>query len=154
MFLELTDTIQATTWKVADAELALARHDTVRARMRVQRHYLQPITTEFTGEQGFIRSFAWGDVLSRLGEPRLAIAAFARLDSADFRAAHPGYLVRSYAERGAMYEQLHEFDRAIEYYQRFADAWKHADRELQPQVEQAQRRIQALRDRPAGVAPR
>jgi tetratricopeptide (TPR) repeat protein/TolB-like protein len=153
-FLPRADTIESSTWRVADAQLALERRDTARARMRVERHYRTPGVNEFSGEQGIIRAFAWGDLLGRLGEPRLAIEAFARLDSSDSRAMHPGYLVRSYAERGAMYQQLREDDRAVEYYERFIAAWKDSDAALRPQVNQALRRVQELRDRAPGMTVR
>ncbi len=50
---------------------------------------------------------------------------------------------------GDMYEQRGDLDPAIEAYTRMAERWKDADAVLQPQVEEAQRRIQALLDRKA-----
>jgi tRNA A-37 threonylcarbamoyl transferase component Bud32/tetratricopeptide (TPR) repeat protein len=144
-FLALADTSNSTTWKVADAQLALARGDTARARMRVDRHYRQPAPAEFTGDQGVIRSYAWGDLLARLGEPRLALEAYSRLDSAEQRVQHPGLLVRSWAERGALAQRLGQVPQAIEYYRQFIEAWKDADAELQPMVDQARSAVAALR---------
>src|SRR5207302_1571057 len=82
----------------ADAHLALARGDTARARMRVERHYRAAGDAEFTGFEGGIRSFAWGDLLARLREPRLAIEAYAHLDSLDDHINNAGFVVRSWAE--------------------------------------------------------
>jgi serine/threonine-protein kinase len=144
-FLSLADTANSSTWRVADAHLALARGDTARARMRVDRHYRQPADVEFAGEPGIVRSYAWGDLLARLGDARLALEAYARLDSADQRVQHPGYLVRSWAERGALHQQLGDASQAIEQYERFIEAWKDADPELQPLVDRARQAVAALR---------
>jgi tetratricopeptide (TPR) repeat protein len=144
-FLALADTANSATWRVADAQLALARGDTARARMRVDRHYRRPADAEFSGEQGITRSYAWGDLLARLGEARLALEAYARLDTAELRVQHPGYLVRSWAERGALHQQLGEATQAIEQYERFIEAWKDADPELQPLVDRARQAVAALR---------
>jgi tRNA A-37 threonylcarbamoyl transferase component Bud32/tetratricopeptide (TPR) repeat protein len=144
-FLALADTVNSATWRVADAQLALARGDTARARMRVDRHYRQPAPAEFSGDQGVTRSYAWGDLLARLGDPRLALEAYGRIDSADARIQHPGLLVRSWAERGALAQRLGEVPQAIAYYERFIDAWKSADPELQPLVDQARSTVAALK---------
>ena len=144
-FLARVDTTGSSTWRVAEALLALERRDTARARMRVDRHYRTPTNVEFAGETGMVRAYAWGDLLSRLNEPRLAIAAFARIDSAGERIQHPGLAVRALAELGALHQQLGERDRAIEYYERFIAAWRDADPRLQPMVEQARDAVQAIR---------
>jgi serine/threonine-protein kinase len=143
--LRHVDTLRWGTWRVADAHLALARGDTARARMRVERHYRRPADDEFRGEPGVIRSFAWGDLLARLREPRPALEAYARLDSIEDRIQHPGLVVRSWAERGALYQQLGDVPQAIRYYERFIEAWQHADPELQPLVERARVAVATLR---------
>jgi tetratricopeptide (TPR) repeat protein len=121
--------------------------------MRVDRHYRKPADAEFTGEAGLIRSYAWGDLLSRLKEPKLAIEAFARLDSAAERNQRPGLVVRSLAERGALHQQLGERERAIEYYERFIAAWRDGDPKLQPIVESAREAGQAIRSGSAVTRP-
>jgi len=131
------------TWHVADAHLALARGDTARARMRVERHYRAAGDAEFTGFEGGIRSFAWGDLLARLREPRLAIEAYARLDSLDDHINNAGFVVRSWAERAALYQRLGDGPQAIRYYERFIEAWQYADPELQPFVERARKAVAA-----------
>ena len=113
--------------------------------MRVERHYRTAGDAEFSGFEGAIRSFAWGDLLARLREPRLAIDAYARLDSLEERIHQPGFVVRSWAERGALYQQLGDVPQAIRYYERFIEAWQHADPELQPVVERARKAIAALK---------
>jgi serine/threonine-protein kinase len=138
-FLRIADTTGSSTWRVVDALLALARGDTARARMRVDRHYRTPSESEFNGEQGLARSYGWGTVLAELGEARLAIDAFARIDSSDARIQRPGLLVRSYAERGELYQQLGDMQKAVEYYDKFIAAWENADAELQPQVERVRK---------------
>jgi eukaryotic-like serine/threonine-protein kinase len=152
--LARVDTTTSSTWHVADALLALARRDTARARMRIERHFRRPADGEFSGDQGIVRAFAWAELLSRVGDPRGAIAAYARIDSSDVRVAHPGFLVRSYAERGALYQQTGDVPRAIEWYEKFIAAWKDADASLQPQVAQARSAVAALRSGTRPVTPR
>jgi tetratricopeptide (TPR) repeat protein len=152
-FLARVDTTNSSTWRVADALLALERRDTARARMRVDRHFRNPGANEFTGEAGIVRSYGWGDLLGRMNEPRLAIDAFARIDSTSERAQRPGLAIRSLAERGALYQQLGERERAIEYYERFIAAWRAADPKLQPMVERAREAVQAIRTGGAAVRP-
>jgi tetratricopeptide (TPR) repeat protein len=149
-FLARVDTANSSTWRVAEALIALERGDTARARMRVDRHYRNPTATEFTGEAGIVRAYGWGELLSRMKEPRLAIEAFARIDSTPERTQRPGLAVRSLAERGALHQQLGERERAIEYYERFISAWRAADPKLQPMVERAREAVQAIR---AGGSP-
>jgi len=142
--LSRADTAASSSWRVTDAQLALARGDTARAQLRVARHYETPATTEFQGEQGLVRAFAWGDLLARLGRPRDAIMAYARIDSAATRQVHPGLLVRSWAERAALYQTLGDTASARIYYTRFVDAWQGADPALQPRVRHARSALAAL----------
>jgi len=143
--LQHVDTSAWVTWHVADAHLALARGDTAHARMRVERHYRAAGDAEFAGFEGGIRSFAWGDLLARLREPRVAIDAYGRLDSLDDHINNAGFVVRSWAERGALYRQLGDATQAIRYYERFIEAWQQADPELQPFVERARQAVAALK---------
>jgi tetratricopeptide (TPR) repeat protein len=152
-FLARVDTIGSSTWHVADAQLALARRDTARARMRVARHYEKPEGGELTGEQGMVRVYAWGDLLARLGDARAAIGAFAKLDTNPQRAQHPGLIVRSYAERGALHQQLGEREKAIEFYEKFIAAWQHADPNLQREVDRAKQAVQAVKTGGRPVTP-
>ncbi|HEX9705397.1 MAG TPA: serine/threonine-protein kinase [Gemmatimonadales bacterium] len=148
------DTLNSSTWHVADAHLALARGDTARARMRVEHHYRVPAESEFSGEPGVIRVFAWGDLLARLREAGLALEAYARLDSLEDAIQHPGFVVRSWAERGALHQQLGEKAEAIRQYERFIEAWQDADPELQPFVERAREAVAALRGEARPPTPR
>lgn len=145
--LRRVDTVATSTWRVSDGQLALARGDTARAQLRVARHYETPAPAEFQGEQGLVRAFAWGDLLARLGRPRDAILAYARLDSSRSRLLHPGLLVRSWAERAALYHQVGDTANAGVYYRRFVDAWQHADAVMQPQVRRARLALAALTSR-------
>jgi tetratricopeptide (TPR) repeat protein len=77
--------------------------------------------------------------LAELGEARLAIEAFARIDSSDAQIQRPGLVVRSYAERGEMYQQLGDMQKAVEYYDKFIAAWSNADSDLQPQVDRVRK---------------
>jgi tetratricopeptide (TPR) repeat protein len=151
--LASVDTTNSSTWHVVDAQLALMRGDTARARMRVERHYRRPEQVELRGDNGAVRTYAWADLLSRLGEHGQAVQAFALLDSAERSVPHPGLQVRSFAERGALYQRLGDPDKAAEFYRKFIDAWQNADTSLQPAVERARAALEALPN-PAPVAPR
>jgi tetratricopeptide (TPR) repeat protein len=142
--LASVDTTTSSTWHVVDAQLALMRGDTARARMRVERHYRRPEQVEFRGDNGAIRTYAWADLLSRLGDPGQAVRAFALLDSAERSVPHPGLQVRSFAERGALYQRLGDPEKAAEFYRKFIDAWKDADPGLQPMVDRARAALEAL----------
>jgi tetratricopeptide (TPR) repeat protein len=93
-----------------------------------------------------VRAYAWGDVLARLGEHRRAIEAYEAIDRAGDipRLNHPGYEVRSWLERGALYQEVGQPDSARAMYQRFVDAWGDADPEFQPLVDRARDAIRAL----------
>ena len=79
-----------------------------------------------------------------LGEPREAIDIYGRLDSTSARLANPFLQVRSWAERGALYQQLGDRDKAIEMYEQFIAAWAGGDDVIQPQVERARSAVAAL----------
>ncbi len=144
-FLRSIDTTASGTGHVTEAVLALARGDSAAARRLVERHYRTAQAGDFRGEPGMVRAYGWGVLLAGLGEARLAIEAFARVDSNEVRSQRPGLLVRSYAERGDLYQQLGELDKAVEYYDRFLEAWANADAELQPQVERVRKARAAAR---------
>ena len=142
--LASADTAQSSTWHVADAQLALMRGDTARARMRVNRHYRQPDAVELIGDNGAIRAFAWGDLLSRLGDNAAAVGAYALLDSAERSLPHPGLQVRSWAERAVLYQRMGDPEKSAQFYRKFIDAWQFADTSLQPMVERARQALAAL----------
>jgi len=52
--------------------------------------------------------------------------------------------VRSFAERGALYQRLGDPEKAAEFYRKFIDAWKDADPGLQPMVDRARAALEAL----------
>jgi serine/threonine-protein kinase len=140
----------------AEALLLLARGDTAGARSVVARFFdpkpfperaliagleFGPVA-HFTLEAHQVAdAFAWGDALSQLGDRRRAVQAYAKLDQRFlhlFR-ADPKWLlrVRSWYERGRLYEQLHDTTDAIKMYEQFIDAWRDADAPLQPMVREA-----------------
>jgi tetratricopeptide (TPR) repeat protein len=86
-----------------------------------------------------VRSYVWGAVLAELGESQAALEAFGRIDTLEARIQHPGLLVRSYAERGELYQQLGDLQKAVEFYDKFIAAWSNADPELQPQVDRVRK---------------
>jgi tetratricopeptide (TPR) repeat protein len=54
-------------------------------------------------------------------------------------------LIQSWAERGALYQQLGQRDAAIEMYEKLIDAWRDGDQHVQPSVERARQAVRVLR---------
>ncbi len=55
-----------------------------------------------------------------------------------------GELGPAYERLGQLYDQGGDYERAAEYYAKFVELWKEADPELQPRVEAAQTRLDAI----------
>ncbi|MDJ0767078.1 MAG: serine/threonine-protein kinase, partial [Myxococcota bacterium] len=143
--LQRYDTTQGGSWQVFDAHLGLDRGDTARATARLEWLESADHASQFGGNFGMVRVFAWADLMARLGMFADAASLFAAYDSTDARMNHPGLHVRTYVERGALYQQLGNPELALEMYELFVEAWNNADPPLQPLVEQARAAIAALR---------
>jgi tetratricopeptide (TPR) repeat protein len=86
---------------------------------------------------------AWDE----FGRPDSAVAAYEQLLS-----IHPGrlnsddarWLPQVYQRLGELYEARGDTTQAVQAYAAFVDLWKNADPELQPQVEEVRRRVEAL----------
>ena len=135
----------ADTWHSGRAHLALARGDTAEARDIVERRF-RPDESRPAGWSGAEskEGYAWADLLARLGDLREAVDAYAQLDSIHLDAGVT-LMIRSWAERGALYQELGERRQAIEMYQKFIDALEDGDETVQPMVERARRALAALR---------
>lgn len=144
-FLARIDTTGSRTWATMDAHLALARGDTARANRRVRQQVDNADELEYEGNAGAVRAFGWADLLTQLGRLSDAVEIYGQLDSTRTALTPPALRIRSFAERGALYQQLGDADRAIEMYERFVEAWRRADAPLQPQVDRAREAIAALR---------
>jgi tetratricopeptide (TPR) repeat protein len=140
----------------ARAHLALARSDTTGARELLNGHNSLAGTrpADFTSEREFFDAFFWATVLAELGDLRGAVTAYAQLDSTPFAATTFPVLPLTWAERGALRQQLGDSSEAIELYEKFIDAWRDADEELQWQVEQAKAAVAALRGAPYPMTER
>ena len=136
---------------------ALDRGDTARARALAARFRPADTTAIVRGEGG---SFSSGtmeaEVLTRLGEPRRALAMLEGVTPEDFNLAglDPRWIFypMSLPQRADLYEQVGDRARADSALARFVEMWKDADPRVQPLVRQARARLQALRDAPAGRA--
>ena len=145
-YFQEIDTTGFRTWRVMAAELALARGDTALARRRVARDYAGAAdSVEFIGDPGAVRVLAWGDVLTSLGDYDEALNVYGWLDSTSARLARPGMQVRSWAERGALYQQRGDVARATAAYEKVIAAWERGDESVQPFVDRARSAIRALR---------
>ena len=60
------------------------------------------------------------------------------------------WLPHTYKQLSELYEARNDTTNAINYYNEFVELWKHADPELQPQVEDVRRRIANLIGEPTG----
>ncbi len=146
---------RAPVWRSSEAQLAASRGNRALARELVAQHFrpANPIRVgpSATISEGVADAYAWADLLAQLGEFERAVQAYHRLDAAAYGVAfwgvgnYWGLLVRSYAERGALYQQLGNRAKAIEMYQRFVDAWDEGDETVQPMVERARRALAGLR---------
>lgn len=137
-----------------------------RARQLVSQVFrpAEPISTgpvaTFNFSEDVPDAYAWADLLARLGQLEQAVRAYDRLDTAPYDvnfwglSNNWGLLIRSYAERGALYQQLGNRGKAIEMYQKFVDAWGEGDEVVQPMVERARRALAALRGEVAGLERR
>ena len=93
------------------------------------------------------RIFEIADAFAKLGQPDSARVHY------EYYLAHGGpyrivpdayYLAATYQRLGEIYEAKGDRKRAIEYYLKLTDLWKHADPELQPIVKDAHTRIARL----------
>ena len=136
------------------AHLILERGDTAAALNRYDQNFVQRDSTELVGEFGCARLFAWADLQARVGNAKASVDAYALFDTEASRIKCPALHVRSWAERGALYQQLGDSAKAIENYDRFIRAWANADAILQPQVDRARKAVAALRGETAPVEGR
>lgn len=147
VLLPLLDVTGPDDWPSGRAQLALARGDSAGARTLLA-EYFPEATIESAAD--FIEMYAWAGLLARLGDTQPALAAYQRLDSARFSFGpdshqDPLLLIQSWAERGALYQQLGQTDKAIEMYEKFIEAWQDGDQHVQPSVERARRAVRVLR---------
>ncbi|MEE8361510.1 MAG: protein kinase [Gemmatimonadales bacterium] len=134
-------------WPSGRAQLAFARRDTAGAHALFDDHFAD---ATIENVEQFAEMYAWADLLARLGDPGAALAAYQRLDKAKLsfgpgNQMDPLLLISSWAERGALYQQLGQKDKAIEMYEKLIDAWRDGDQHVQPSVERARRAVRVLR---------
>jgi tetratricopeptide (TPR) repeat protein len=119
--------------------------DTALARQQM----IQATSIETPGIAEADRHFVIGVVAGRLGDHRLAIEVFSRLDSlplsVDMLDTRWGLRCLSYLLRAEQYEALGEPAHAREYYDRFLGAWRHADTLEAASVEAARQRVQKVK---------
>jgi tetratricopeptide (TPR) repeat protein len=92
-----------------------------------------------------------GRVFDRMGQPDSARAAYERAvnEGALFRVMEDAFsLAPSYKRLGELYEAKGDRKRAADYYGKFVDLWKDADRELQPAVTEIRQRLARLAQEP------
>jgi tetratricopeptide (TPR) repeat protein len=147
VLLRLLDVTGPDDWLSGRAQMAVARGDTAGARTLLAEEFPE---TPIESAVEFLEMFAWADLLARLDDPEAALAAYQRLDSVRSSFGpdtqeDPLLLIRSWAERGALYQQLGQTAEAIEMYQKLIDAWRDGDEHVQPSVERARRAVQLLR---------
>ena len=150
-YIALTDTTGSRTWKAMAAHLELARGDTASALARYQENFVRRDDVELRDDFGCARLFAWADLQARVGNAQAAADDYGLFDTEASGTKCPGLHVRSWAERGALHQQLGDSMKAIENYDRFIRAWANADATLQPQVDRARQAVAALRGAMAPV---
>jgi tetratricopeptide (TPR) repeat protein len=138
------DTTGTRSWETMAAHVALARGDVDEARERLAKRYPDYDSVEFSGRTGTVRLFSWSDLLAGLGDREEAAAAFALFDGDIGADWAPTFRVRSWLERGLIYEELGDDETARAMYERFIRAWGDGDEIVQPQVERARARLAGL----------
>lgn len=127
------------------AHLAFARGDTTTARARITAHFERRDELELRNQPGSVRLVAWADLMARLGQPERATQALEIFETDEVGDNPWGPMhVRSWAERGALYQALGDTDRALEMYERFIEAWQDGGTIVQPQVQRAREALAAL----------
>ncbi|NNG16986.1 MAG: protein kinase, partial [Gemmatimonadales bacterium] len=145
-FITRIDTTGTRTWRAMDAHLRLQRGDAVGARQVLEDRFVGRDDFEFGGgDFGCARLFAWAELYARLGDARRAADAFALFDTDAETKECAALHVRSWAERGALHQQLGDSAQAIENYERFIAAWEHGDAAVAPQVDRARSAVAALK---------
>jgi tetratricopeptide (TPR) repeat protein len=92
-----------------------------------------------------------GRAFDAAGQPDSAIAQYEAYLNTPYANRHlgpldPGLLAGIHRRLGELYEAKGDQSKAIEHYERFVELWKTAQPELQPQVDDARRRIARLRE--------
>jgi tetratricopeptide (TPR) repeat protein len=136
---------------ISGASLAIERGDTARARRAAETAVgggrgasaVNPARVP-SGMARVVWALGWGDVYARLGRLEEAATVYDWADSVSHPVNVPGALARSWPERAAILQELGRTAEAIALYQRFINAWEHADPALQPLVERARRAVEAL----------
>jgi tetratricopeptide (TPR) repeat protein len=143
-FMSQVDTGSSRSWRTARAHLTLERGDTAGARAIINSQYQNRDSLELRGDAGAVRLFAWANLMARMGDFEQAVDAYAKFDTDVRPGAWPGLHVRSWAERGALYQELGDRESAIEMYQRFIAAWEGGDDSVQPLIGRARAAVAAL----------
>jgi serine/threonine-protein kinase len=141
-----------------EALLALNAGDSARAA-KIAATFTPPDSVRIITDAGAgLATFAQAEIFARLGELRRAAATYESIQRKDLGLTFgtdprwPLY-ARSFLERGQLYEQLGDRQRAVAAYEEFLRIWKDAAPELQGQVRQAKEGIIRLRDAPAQSVP-
>ena len=137
-------------------DLALARGAVALAENRIPEAIAAfdraSATMTISAELVRVTPLAWlGRAYEAAGRPDSAIVVYERyLSTGDPDRLFADAIWRAVILRslGEMYAQRGDTARAVKYLQQFVALWKNADRELQPQVEAAQRRIAEVRGPP------
>jgi len=107
-----------------------------------RRHLESSLQTETLGVSEATRSFLHGLVAQRIGDDLLALQQFSRVDSLPLRLETFdfgwGLRIHSYLLRAEAYEALGDTALALEYYQRFQNAWLTGDELIAPLLRRAE----------------
>jgi tetratricopeptide (TPR) repeat protein len=90
--------------------------------------------------------YLMAELLLAVGRAQEALPWFASLG--DLQRHEIAYLAPAHFRRAQIYERLGELDEARKHYARFAELWQDCDPELRPFVDEAEQRLQQLRNQP------
>jgi serine/threonine-protein kinase len=134
---------------------AIERGDTAEATRVAQQFRRGDTTGLVTSTQSETSGMIEGEVLTRIGDLRGALATYERMNPKDFSPINLdprwAFYPRTLILRGDIHDRLGEPEAAARLYQEAIDLWKDADPKGQPLVDAARQRLSALQDRPKSV---
>jgi serine/threonine-protein kinase len=140
---------------ILQALVALNGGDTARARDLAARIPPPDSTRLITPPEQLDDPLSRAAVLAAVGQKRAALVVHEAIDPREFSVLQPdmrwGMYPRSLLERGALYEQVGERAKATAAYERYLELMRDADTVLQPQIQLARTRLNALRDAPTAA---
>ncbi len=125
-------------WRNGETTQALAALDAAHLHPHFAEAWYSPVKAQT------LNRYLRAELLFDEGQYEEALPWYSSLVDTESSRWGVAYLAPTYLRRAEIYEHLGDTENAIKYYTRFIDLWQDADAYLQPQVEQARRRLNRL----------